>query len=402
MVPAPHVALWLIYSVLSARCASCLHQSVYQSPLESQSAEVSPSETKEQNRLTWDGSNATHGILLWSLGRCATGTLGDTLVASGARYCRGRKETFSKSGVSEIGLQRCLYASGVVVTHIKPQHVWLAKSSLRAPQQMMAAAAKVGFSAVVVLRRQNHLARLVSSFENRLKERRLQVDKARKLAAWFFATPRRTIEWESAMLEIGAQSAMMLGFAHVFQLDFIDVTASFLCSQVKRILELFGETSAPCVPSIAHLTSPSKRSRPLERRVGRWAARRIVDDLVNSPYEWMLELNATAWPATLPRPDPVLHPEGPRPIIEDYMPDRLFSPINRSASFTTKLSSSMNYPEDSNSSTAFFHSTARKRIHASVDKSASSQHRLRRRRKTGRLARHRDAVLRRRIVTFRP
>lgn len=408
MAPSHHTALWLIYLVFRAQCAADGHQSVQRSPSDVYPAQTSPAENisraepgGHENSLV-HGANASQGVLLWSLGRCATGTLGDTLVASGARYCKGRKESFSKSGVSETGLQHCLFGRGVVVAHIKPQHVWLTRSSLRAPEELMVVAAKVGFSTVVVLRRQNHLARLVSSFENRLKERRMQVDKARKLAQWFFATPRRTIEWESAMLEIGAQSAMTLGFAHVIQLDFHDVTASLLCSQVERIFELLGQSSAPCVPTIAHMSSPSKRSRPLEKRVGSWAARRIFDDLVTSPYEWMLELNATVWPATLPRPDPVLHPEGPRPDIEPYLNGRRIRRRHNVSALALKNNpSSTKLTKHSNSSTLFVRTADRQAVAATEPTSNSSSSGLRLRRNSVLQTPHLEALLQQHIVTFR-
>lgn len=254
------------------------------------------------------------GVILWSLGRCATASLADTLVSSGAmRYCRGRKESFSSAqGVSASGLESC----AGLVAHVKPQHLWRATSSIRSPSAFVHAA-RPHFEILVVVRRQNHLARLVSSFENRLGEKQLTVDAGKGIALRFFATPLRTIEWESDMLEEGAQTAKEL-YRHVFEFDFTYLTSS-LCEAVDRILSAVHASSrwsnnrtTECTPRISHVRITPRRFGTLEDRVGIEAAALIRNDLRETAYEWMLDLNASEWPHPRPEPKPP-QLDGPRP-----------------------------------------------------------------------------------------
>merc|ERR1712129_51350 len=43
-----------------------------------------------------------------------------------------------------------------------------------------------------------------------------------------------------------------------------------------------------------------------EIRVGSTAAAKTVDELTGTPYEWMLDLQASRWPSGIPRPIPLL------------------------------------------------------------------------------------------------
>ena len=126
--------------------------------------------TEQANRIAGTG---TGSVALWALGRCATGTFADSLKAAGNfSYCRGRKEGFALGGLSAAALRACVgkakRRSKAALTHIKPQHLGGPLASLSTPAALADALAAAGFNTVIVIERQNHLARLVSSFENRV------------------------------------------------------------------------------------------------------------------------------------------------------------------------------------------------------------------------------------------
>ena len=82
-------------------------------------------------------------------------------------------EGFALGGLSAAALRACVgkakRRSKAALTHIKPQHLGGPLASLATPAALADALAAAGFSTIVVIERQNHLARLVSSFENRVR-----------------------------------------------------------------------------------------------------------------------------------------------------------------------------------------------------------------------------------------
>ena len=94
----------------------------------------------------------------------------------------------------------------------------------------------------MVIERQNHLARLVSSFENRVREWRAATDdefagrarpRVARRAAAFFADPLRTIEWEAATLKAGVDAMRANGMT-VLELDFDEDVIAHPCGAVAR------------------------------------------------------------------------------------------------------------------------------------------------------------------------
>ena len=106
---------------------------------------------------------------------------------------------FALGGLSAAALRACVgkakRRSKAALTHIKPQHLGGPLASLSTPAALADALAAAGFNTVIVIERQNHLARLVSSFENRVREWRAATDDefagrakprvARRAAAFF-------------------------------------------------------------------------------------------------------------------------------------------------------------------------------------------------------------------------
>ena len=265
-------------------------------------------------------------VALWALGRCATGTFADSLKAAGNfSYCRGRKEGFGLGGLSAGALRACVgkarRRNKAALTHIKPQHLGGPLAPVASPAALAEALAAAGFTTVVVIERQNHLARLVSSFENRVREWRAATDdefagrarpRVARRAAAFFSDPLRTIEWEAATLAAGARAARARGL-EVLELDFDADVVAEPCGAVARA---FGAAAPrapppPCVARHSHRAA-SRRHAGLAGRVGPAAAASIEAALERTPYAWMLDLDARTWPSGAPRPTPVAHPAGPR------------------------------------------------------------------------------------------
>ncbi len=270
-----------------------------------------------------DAAPSLGGVAIWSLGRCATGTFADSVKESGGLvYCNNRKEGFGFVGLSDHELERCLARARrrrtAALTHVKPQHLVIQRSRLQSPEAFMGALVGAGFHGVVTIRRQNHLARLVSSFENRLVEWGFSKDdesrnhsKVTRRALKFFATPVRTIEWEAAFLERGYDEAKRLGM-RVLELDFVDVV-SHVCAAVTEALATFlPGAESTCVEQHSH-KGASRRDQGLAGRIGPAAAALVEDALAETPYAWMLDLKATRWPDDARRPTAVAHPDGPRP-----------------------------------------------------------------------------------------
>ncbi|KAH8052860.1 hypothetical protein JL722_9995 [Aureococcus anophagefferens] len=193
------------------------------------------------------------------------------------------------------GLERCLARAErrrtAGLTHVKPQHLVIPQSRLRTPEAFARALKAAGFHGVVTIRRQNHLARLVSSFENRVAEWGLRDEprnhsKVERRALKFFAAPLRTMEWEAAILERGHAEMARLGMAAV-ELDFVDVVAHVCAAVAAALVALVPGATSTCVEQVSHMAA-SKRHEGLAGR-------------------------ATAWPDGALRPEPVAHPDGPRP-----------------------------------------------------------------------------------------
>ena len=278
---------------------------------------------EQANRIAGTG---TGSVALWALGRCATGTFADSLKAAGNfSYCRGRKEGFALGGLSAAALRACVgkakRRSKAALTHIKPQHLGGPLASLSTPAALADALAAAGFNTVIVIERQNHLARLVSSFENRVREWRAATDdeyagrarpRVARRAAAFFADPLRTIEWEAATLKAGVDAMRANGMT-VLELDFDEDVIAHPCGAVARAFAAAAPEAAPppCVEKHSHRAA-SRRHADLAGRVGPAAAAAIAAALRPTPYAWMLDLDARAWPSGVPRPTPVAHPAGPR------------------------------------------------------------------------------------------
>jgi hypothetical protein len=99
----------------------------------------------------------------------------------------------------------------------------------------------------------------------------------------------------------------------VLELDFDEDVIAHPCGAVARAFAAAAPEAAPppCVEKHSHRAA-SRRHADLAGRVGPAAAAAIAAALRPTPYAWMLDLDARAWPSGVPRPTPVAHPAGPR------------------------------------------------------------------------------------------
>ena len=99
----------------------------------------------------------------------------------------------------------------------------------------------------------------------------------------------------------------------VLELDFDEDVIAHPCGAVARAWAAAAPEAAPppCVEKHSHRAA-SRRHADLAGRVGPAAASAIAAALRPTPYAWMLDLDARAWPSGVPRPTPVAHPAGPR------------------------------------------------------------------------------------------
>mmetsp|Transcript_11949 Transcript_11949/g.23713 ORF Transcript_11949/g.23713 Transcript_11949/m.23713 type:complete len:348 (+) Transcript_11949:99-1142(+) len=315
------------------------------------------------------GSGHCNSVILLSPGRTATDTVSHTLVASSPlSYCHGTKEFFGHHThrVKEnlFGC-RSQYPHGVYI-HVKPEHIspntpWEVPkppppqtmksapsrvagntsvsnvamngrqrtfsnhshaddSLLKTPEAFFSAAKEVGFGLVVTSFRDNQLARAVSSFE-------LTGNTMKGTAR--FMSQKLVASFEDDILEFNraVSAAHATGF-RVLAITFDEIVGD-LCRTAKRIANAAGCSGAQdssqktstqkdgfaCRVENGH-TEQSHHGLDLVGRVGAQAAQGIVRQLTGTPYEWMLDLNASSWPSGTPRPVSPLGGSGVRNFSE--------------------------------------------------------------------------------------
>lgn len=80
------------------------------------------------------------GIIVWSYGRSATGSLKRSLIsATGYTYCRKMGEPFADRAPNIQSLQRCM-RKGQLLLMVKPQHLFQNGGALQRPQDFFQAA----------------------------------------------------------------------------------------------------------------------------------------------------------------------------------------------------------------------------------------------------------------------
>lgn len=257
------------------------------------------------------------GAILLSYGRSATDTIAETVVKSSSlSFCHGIKEYYKRGAgtISRESMNACMERhgkNGGVFIHVKPWHIINPRgASWVTPEWFFDTAHKLGFTQVITSFRDNQLAREVSSFEQSLVKGKRNMSPNSKS----FGSSHLVDDFEQSVKDfnrcIHAIQAVNLT---IHSLDF-DMIIHGVCPSAKAIVNATIDTvkhrfgSRGC--AIPHLdtcdefvghTDKSHRNRDLSGRIGEANAEKVTNQLKGTPYEWMLQLDATKWPSDIPR-----------------------------------------------------------------------------------------------------
>mmetsp|Transcript_15127 Transcript_15127/g.20284 ORF Transcript_15127/g.20284 Transcript_15127/m.20284 type:complete len:298 (-) Transcript_15127:202-1095(-) len=250
------------------------------------------------------------GVLMWALGRSSTGTWAHSFSETcSLKFCNSEKEGFKSEDIGVLSpksLRKCR-KSGHGFTHVKPKHIISGSmGTLRTPEAFMKSIRDVGFTVVVVIRRQNHLARLISSFElskDYKSHTPLDFD---RIATLRFSDIIHSIQLESKVLERGVRAAKAEGLC-VHVLDFVEVTQR-LCKTIFTVAADVPSCSDAVERGACMSLSEHKTRRGpyigFRERLGKRAFESVEAQLHGTPYEWMLNESAVAWPVGVRNPVP--------------------------------------------------------------------------------------------------
>lgn len=258
------------------------------------------------------------GIIIWSYGRSATGSLKRSLIsATGYTYCRNMGEPFADRAPNIQSLQRCM-RKGQLLLMIKPQHLFEHGGALQRPQDFFQAAFQAGFRIVVGSFRENQLARDLSSFELKTRQDR------RKLPDYVIdpnsTAVKRCLHYPGIVryyeelrtnYSLGLEAAYNLGYTIVpfsFQ-DLIRDTCKGVRRTIKALRSLKVSQSFKDCSAVATHISPPHANQTVDSATNAEVASIIRAELLGTPYQWMLDLDATDWPpGTEPqKPVPTWH-----------------------------------------------------------------------------------------------
>ena len=311
-------------------------------------------ETVELRPAHQKGVHSTMGILLYAEGRSGTSSLADSLRATAhLHFCFGYKEGFDIHNITSEAFQRCKSVSkrttsySGYLTHIKPMHhlsnfLWY---NIRRPviympvSRVFELAKNNGVDMVLMAFRDNQLERLISSFELKLSHypELQRTAKRRKPGSIPVVETKEWIDLVSSRFinrrvirdfEVEAEAylnATREAVAHgmtVIELSFDQYVGPNLCPAVMNVIDemrkilirkskrentlLPNSFNLPmqCKKIVAQTTS-SHHHWGLDARIGKKSANAIRDQLMGTPYEWMLDLKKSRWPKDIPRPIPI-------------------------------------------------------------------------------------------------
>ena len=243
------------------------------------------------------------GIIFWSYGRSGTGSFKKSLVsATGYKYCKGKGEPFSGHPPDVKSLRDCIL-NGELLLMVKPQHLYQHGGSLQSPQKFFKAAYQAGFRIVVGSFRENQLARDLSSFELMTRQSRSR-DPGYVIQANGFVKEKlgypgiiKRYEELRANYSLGLESAYNLGFT-IVPLSFEDLIRD-TCQCVRLTLKALQQYALPhlaeCHAVATHISPPHINQNVVSATTEEVGSI-IKGELIGTPYEWMLDLDANDWP----------------------------------------------------------------------------------------------------------
>lgn len=260
------------------------------------------------------------GIIIWSYGRSATGSLKRSLIsATGYTYCQNLGEPFADRAPNIQSLQRCM-RKGQLLLMVKPQHLFQHGGALQRPQDFFQAAFQAGFRIVVGSFRENQLARDLSSFALMIRNARRRhpdsdyvIDSNSTTVKSHLHYPGIVRHYEElrANYSLGLEAAYNLGYTIVpfsFQ-DLIRDTCKGVRRTITALRSLKVSQSFKDCDAVATHISPPHANQTVESATNAEVASIVRAELLGTPYQWMLDLDATDWPpGTEPqKPVPTWH-----------------------------------------------------------------------------------------------
>mmetsp|Transcript_28717 Transcript_28717/g.80840 ORF Transcript_28717/g.80840 Transcript_28717/m.80840 type:complete len:314 (-) Transcript_28717:233-1174(-) len=252
-----------------------------------------------------------NGLLLWSWGRCGTGTFWDTLRetlrASGIemRSICDRKEGVSYSHLTPNHVDECLSripSSSVFFNHLKPK--FLEHSAWPTPYDAIKAMKERGAKVLVVLQRPNWLARDISAMEDRVTKLLLATGHDHRkscdvpIIAHSQCPGNCTASWEKydEKVQEGLAAGKALG---IRMLTATYDKNDWPCKIVEQSLRAMVEEGAlekmpnpPCVVASSHngRLSHIQGASTMDDKIGKCTAKAIRKELTGTKHEWMLDL----------------------------------------------------------------------------------------------------------------
>jgi len=244
-------------------------------------------------------------------------------------FCNGHKESFMSFPPTRKKLAKCFERRGhsnknktknsLVYAHVKPTHI---KNYQEATEviKFINHAYTAGFKLIIVNKRQNALARAISSaelkYEDLLRASARNPNKHKELIYNMnnrFSNPSNLISFIQAnyvAIELGRLRAQILNMT-ILEVDFVDLTQN-MCGIAKKIAILMQQIGYikkedlkrfNCIEtSSTSFKSNPYRAKGLVERIGPDAAEAVTKYFSNSSYSWMLNLTATEWPDVTTNP----------------------------------------------------------------------------------------------------
>lgn len=246
------------------------------------------------------------GLIMWSFGRSGTGSFMQSLAkTSGLKFCHDKKESFNRNlgqpALTAKTLQECM-DRGERLTHLKPEHLMGRNSTLRSPRDFFSAAYNAGFRTVVAGFRENQLARDVSSYSLAVRAHK-NLSAFESLKNGVFANLIRNYESARRKYTAGVEAAQEIGFT-IVPCSFAMLVED-TCACVQPALSTLSKgRSFKCQEKRDHVED-AKKEKTLSLFVSAELEALIREQLLGTPYTWMLNLGAMDWPKDVAPPLPV-------------------------------------------------------------------------------------------------
>jgi hypothetical protein len=220
------------------------------------------------------------------------------------KYCYKNKEPFQRKNPTLHLLMSCFSTDNIYFMHVKPWHIKRSRHYTISIQKFIDKAFRAGVRLGLFNHRQNAVARLLSSIE--ISARYAKVDVYEYASTYNITNIISEFEKQYVSIQVGRAEAIKIGM-NIIDLDFNEIIYDF-CSVIKRIgyeMMKLNYTNIihddnMCktkftISKVERLYSNDKKLS-IEERMGKEFTIKLYKQLLNTPYEWMLDLSAKQWP----------------------------------------------------------------------------------------------------------